>query len=238
MQTIKLNQFALEDGMVALDLGCGRGRHTHALYYHGALHAVGLDLGFADVLETRKGFEQAPDLSAHAVQRRFDLLVGDALQLPFKPSSFDRIICSEVLEHIADYQTVLDEIWRLTKPGGKIGISVPRAWPEAICWILSKAYRNESGGHVRIFNARTLRRAFEARGFVFTHKHYAHGLHSPYWWLQCAFGLHRPHNWLIRLYHKMLVAEILHNPTPLKWLSRIADPLMGKSVVLYFDKPE
>ena len=35
----------------------------------------------------------------------------------------------------------------------------------------------------------------------------------------------------------MLEVEILKNPLPLRALSALADPLMGKSVVMYFDKP-
>ena len=67
-------------------------------------------------------------------------MVGDALSLPFSDNYFDRLICSEVLEHIPDYSGALAEIWRITKPGGRIGISVPHRWPEQICWLLSRAY--------------------------------------------------------------------------------------------------
>ena len=35
----------------------------------------------------------------------------------------------------------------------------------------------------------------------------------------------------------ILEIEILKNPLPLRALSALADPLMGKSVVLYFEKP-
>jgi ubiquinone/menaquinone biosynthesis C-methylase UbiE len=237
MQTIRLDLLGLTDGDVALDLGCGLGRHSHAMYFHKACRTVGLDLGFDDVLATLKGFEAYPNMADETpAHHRFDLTVGNALQLPFADATFDRLICSEVLEHIPDYLTALDEIARVTKPGGRIGISVPRRWPEQICWLLSDDYHNEPGGHVRIFKSRRLVEDFEARGFRLTDRHWAHGLHSPYWWWRCLCGVKKERNWLARQYHKLLVLEIVKNPLPLRMLSAILDPLMGKSVVLYFDR--
>ena len=177
MQTIDLDILRLEDGHQILDLGCGRGRHTHAAYFHRRCHSVGLDLGLEDVLTTQQGFLDHPDLepqTGHA--RRYDLMVGDALSLPFADNSFDRLICSEVLEHIPDYAGALAEIWRVTKPGGRIGISVPHRWPEQICWMLSRAYYDVPGGHVRIFKRHELRRDIEAMGFTYLTRHLTHGL--------------------------------------------------------------
>ena len=238
MKTIDLDRLGLEDGHTVLDLGCGRGRHMHAVYFHRRCYAVGLDLDLADVDVTRQGFAEAPDLEPQIGQtRRYSLSVGDATRLPFPDHTFDRVICSEVLEHIPDYEAALREIWRVVKPGGRIGLSVPRAWPERICWWLSDDYHNEPGGHVRIFKREDLRQATEASGFQYREKHHAHGLHSPYWWLKCWVGVKRDQHPLVSLYHRLLVLEILHNPAWLRVVSRLADPIMGKSVVLYFDKP-
>ncbi len=238
MQTINLDLLKLVDGHQILDLGCGHGRHTHAAYFHRRCAIVGLDLGFEDVKITRAGFHAHPDLEPQTgPQRHFGLMVGDALRLPFYDHQFDRLICSEVLEHIPDYHAALAEIWRVTKPGGRIGISVPHRWPEQICWLLSQAYHNTPGGHVRIFRHRELCAAFENLGFQFTDQHLKHGLHSPYWWLRCAVGVSNEKNFLVRGYKKLLEWEILKNPLALRLVSALADPLMGKSVVLYFDKP-
>ncbi|NCF79745.1 MAG: SAM-dependent methyltransferase, partial [Alphaproteobacteria bacterium] len=56
-------------------------------------------------------------------------------------------------------------------------------------------------------------------------------------WLRCAVGLNNDNNLLVRGYKKLLEVEILKNPLPLRAVSAMADPLMGKSVVLYFEKP-
>lgn len=238
MKTIDLDRLTLADGHHILDLGCGRGRHMHAVYYHRRCHAIGLDLSLEDIETTRAGFAEAPDLEPQIGRpRHYALTVGDATQLPFDDHHFDRLICSEVLEHIPDFEAAVAEIWRVTKPGGRIGLSVPRAWPEKICWWLSDEYHNQPGGHVRIFNFRDLRAATEKTGFRFVGHHHAHGLHSPYWWLKCWVGVDRDTHPLVKIYHRLLVLEILKNPFWLRAISKIADPLMGKSTVLYFDKP-
>ncbi|VAW01493.1 SAM-dependent methyltransferase [hydrothermal vent metagenome] len=237
MRTIELDRLSLADGMTVLDLGCGTGRHLHALYFAADMVCIGVDLSPADLGKTRDGFDSLPDLSGDRGQA-YGLASADALQLPFAAQTFDRIICSEVLEHIPDFETALDEIARVLKPGGQLAISVPRAWPEQICWWLSEEYHNTPGGHVRIFKAKALRQAVQMRKFSYRAKHYAHGLHAPYWWLKCLFWQRRDDHPLIKAWQKMLEWEILVNPVWLRPFSRLADWAMGKSVVLYFDKPE
>jgi SAM-dependent methyltransferase len=235
MQTIDLNVLGLRDGQRALDLGCGAGRHVHAMYYHAQCHVVGLDLGYEDVRQTRDGFGACPDLDPQT-QRSFSLTVGDALSLPFPDASFDKVLCSEVLEHIPDYEQAVAEIDRILKPGGTFAVSVPRFWPERICWALSDDYHNEPGGHVRIFRESQLKSAVENRGLSFFHKHFAHGLHSPYWWLKCAVGVKREDVKAVNLYKRFLEWDITQAPWLTRTLEKIAGPLMGKSVVLYFTK--
>ncbi len=234
MHTIDLKLLHLDDGARALDLGCGTGRHLHGMYYAGKAHVVGVDLSLEDMTKAREGFESMPDVTA--THQRWSLAASDALRLPFPDAGFDTIVCSEVLEHIPDYEGAVREIARTIKPGGRLAVSVPRAWPEWICWQLSEHYHNTPGGHVRIFDEDELREAIEAAGFRFVSRDFAHGLHSPYWWLQCAMWESKDNNWLIRQYHKFLVWDIMERPWLTRALATIADPLMGKSVVLYFDK--
>ena len=44
---------------------------------------------------------------------------------PFKDNSFDKIIATHVLEHLADLPRVMEELWRILKPGGILKITVP-----------------------------------------------------------------------------------------------------------------
>lgn len=235
MQTIDLNILDVKDGMRLLDLGCGAGRHLHAAYYHARIDAIGVDLNPDDVQRTRDGFGSIPDMEPQS-HRWFGLAAADATNLPFPNASLDRIICSEVLEHVPDFVAVLRECARTLKPGGRMGVSVPRYLPERICWALEPRYHQAKGGHIRIFKWWALRDAVEREGLRFYRRHHAHGLHSPYWWLQCWQWDNRETSSAVRVYRKFLEWDILQRPLLTRVLEAIAAPLMGKSVVLYFEK--
>ena len=114
---------------------------------------------------------------------------------------------------------------------------MPRAWPEWICWKLSPdGYANSPGGHIRIFKADALRSDIERRGLRFLRRHWAHGLHSPYWWLQCLIWDAKENSRAVRLYKRFLEWDIMQKPLLTRLLERLASPLMGKSVVMYFDR--
>jgi len=54
---------------------------------------------------------------------------ADAAHLPFPNGGFDGVICLEVLEHVPDPATVMKEIERVLKPGGRAWISMPFLYP-------------------------------------------------------------------------------------------------------------
>ena len=235
MITIDLNRITLRPGSRVLDLGCGEGRHGHALLASQDLHVAALDLDREAVGKARDGFQTYfPDPGGRA--RSWQVFQGDCLQLPFKDQSFDGIVCSEVLEHLPDYHSAIVEIRRILKPGGFFALSVPRYWPERICWFLSRDYQHDPGGHVRIFNTTSLRLEVERLGFRTVACHGAHALHCPYWWLKCL-NWKRRDTWLpVRLYHRFLLWDMFKAPTLTRLLERTLNPIAGKSVTLYFDK--
>lgn len=234
MQTVDFKHLPLRDGDVVLDLGCGEGRHVIAAYTQGNITSIGVDLCLKDVQATQEKF--SPFAEPGNPDKHFGLSVANALELPFADNTFDKIICSEVLEHIPDYAAALKEICRVLKPGGLFCASVPRAWPEKICWHFSDAYHQVEGGHLRIFKARELKQQIETLGFHFFKKHWAHALHSPFWWLKCVFWEKRDSHWMIQLYHRFLVWDMLDRPWLTRLLEKLLNPVMGKSVVLYFEK--
>jgi SAM-dependent methyltransferase len=128
----------------------------------------------------------------------------------------------------------LKEIRRVLKPGGVFAASVPRFFPEWVCWKLSEDYHNEEGGHIRIFNADELQTAIEDQGLACYSKHGAHALHVPYWWLQCLFWSNRKKSKIIKAYHRLLVWDLLKKPWITQTLDWILNPILGKSVVMYF----
>ncbi|MDP5071730.1 MAG: class I SAM-dependent methyltransferase [Congregibacter sp.] len=235
MQTLDRHYFPLRPGQRVLDLGCGEGRHVIAACALDGVDAVGVDLSLKDLATARERMDEFRDGSGED-SALFLLLAGDALRLPFADASFDAVICSEVLEHIPDYRSALAEIARVLRPGGRFCASVPRPWCERICWRLSRDYHQVLGGHLRIFNIPRLRCDIENQGLEFYFEHGAHALHSIYWWLQCLFWKSRERNWLVRQYHRLLVWDMMSHPTFTRVLERALNPVLGKSVVMYFRK--
>jgi SAM-dependent methyltransferase len=171
--------------------------------------------------------EAPDDVVARAVR-------ADLLSLPFPDASFDVVMASEVLEHIPDDDVAMAEIARVVRPGGRVAVTVPRWWPERVCWALSREYHDVAGGHVRIYRGDELEERLSVAGLQARDSHHAHALHAPYWWLNCAFGKESAPS---RLYHQVLVWDIMKRP----WLTRVTEqalnPVLGKSLVVYADKP-
>ena len=233
MLTIDFSWFPLVSGQNCLDVGCGEGRHSLAAYLRPGVDVVGLDLSDEDLATANT---RIADMEVFDPEGSVRFMRGDATRLPFPDHSFDRVICSEVLEHIPNYLNVIEELVRVLKPGGKLAISVPRAWPEWLCWQLSEGYRTTPGGHIRIFDRIHLRREVTRYGLTCYHEHGAHALHVPYWWLRCLFWRVGEDNWLVAAYHRLLVWDLMQRPAITRWIEKLTNPWMGKSVVLYFNK--
>ena len=69
-------------------------------------------------------------------------------------------------------------------------------------------------------------------------KHHAHALHSPYWWLRCLFWKAEHRFILTRWYHNLLVWDLLKKPWLTQTLEHLLNPILGKSVVMYFTKDQ
>ena len=97
-------------GAKVLDIGSGRGGYSYALNKNGA-HVASLDI----------------DSERFALNsRRF--VNADAINLPFKPSSFDIVFCSSIIEHLEEPEKLILEIKRVLKKGGICYLSFPPFW--------------------------------------------------------------------------------------------------------------
>ncbi len=237
LETINFQSLGLDNKDRILDLGCGEGRHALSAYTTNNVNIVAVDLSLADIKTAKKRFLEF--FEAGNREKNLSFSLANAKSLPFESNSFEKVICSEVLEHIHDYESVLKEIYRVLKSGGVAGISVPRFFPEWVCWKLSSAYHEAEGGHVRIFKQRDLRKKIENAGLVFENLHYAHALHVPYWWLKCLFWREPDQSeaLIVKLYHRFLVWDLMKNPPITEISEKLLNPLIGKSVVMYFRKP-
>ena len=235
MITADLNRLKLHYGCRVLDIGCGTGRHTCAVYQKENVIAIAADINLKELREAKARLELHDRLGLHA-GGEWGLCLTDTLSLPFNNKVFDIIFCCEVLEHIPDHKAAVTELARVIKPGHLLVVSVPRYWPEKICWSMSKAYRQEKGGHVRIYRKTELIELLATEGFDLCSMHFAHSLHTPYWWLKCLVGIERKNQTLVNLYHRFLIWDIMQRPKVTRFIDRLLNPIIGKSIVLYFLK--
>ena len=135
-----------------------------------------------------------------------------------------------------EYKDAIKEISRVLRPGGQFLASVPAELPEKICWYLSEEYQNQPGGHLRIFKKNKLIEDITDLNFVFKSSQRFHSIHSPYWWLRCFFWESQETNPLIKIYKKILERHILKKPFFLEFLDKVLNPILGKSIALYFVK--
>jgi SAM-dependent methyltransferase len=234
--SVDYDRLGLRAGERLLDLGCGGGRHAYEAIRRGA-RVTALDASEAELKDvstlmselTREGDGETDGSGA--------VVCADALAIPFRDGSFDRVIAAEVLEHLSRDQVAMAELARVLRPGGSLAVTVPRFGPEAVNWALSEAYHSVEGGHVRIYRRSSLLGRLRRVGLRLRGSHHAHALHSPYWWLRCAVGVDRDQHPLVRAYHRLLVWDIVRAPFVTRAADRLLNPLLGKSLVLYLDRP-
>ena len=236
MLTVDFDRLRVGSGTKVIDVGCGAGRHSFEAYRRGA-DVIAFDQNASDLNDVDEILQAMKDQGEVPASARAEAVKGDALDLPFADGAFDCVIASEILEHVPEDGRAITELVRVLKPGGTLAVTVPRWLPERVCWALSDEYHANEGGHIRIYRADELRGKVLAHGLHPTHTHHAHALHSPFWWLKCLVGPSNSDHPAVKAYHWLLVWDMVSQP----WLTRTAEsllnPLIGKSVALYFQKP-
>jgi len=233
MLTFDFNRININPEGTMLDLGCGEGRHIFGLMEKFPdLKCIGLDPHIESLEKAFEGLKFLESIS----NSKTNFLSGSAYSLPFSDDSFDLVVCSEVLEHLHDYKDAIKEINRVLKPGGQFLASVPAEFPEKICWLLSEAYQNQPGGHLRIFKKNELIKEIAEHNFSFESSQRFHSIHSAYWWLRCLFWKSQESNIIIKGYKKILERHILKKPFFLDSIDKFFNPILGKSIAFYFVK--
>jgi SAM-dependent methyltransferase len=239
MLTVDYDKFDLRAGDLLLDLGCGFGRHTYEALVRGA-SVVSCDMAVAELEAIRNTAPMLVDDGLFDGSLMRTQVQGDGTRLPYPDETFDKIIASEVLEHVPDDQAAYDEFMRILKPGGTIAVTVPATFPEKICWKLSDEYYapKAEGGHVRIYTEDEVREKLRGAGLDPVDSHRAHALHSPYWWIRCAVGVNNEidDNWSVKTYHKLLEWDIVKQPWLTRTAEKVLNPVLGKSLVVYATK--
>ena len=99
----------------ALDIGTGPGLIPIKLAASlPRLRLTGVDLSAAMLEKARRAADES------GVVDRVDFRLGDANSLPFSKRSFDLVLCNSLLHHLPDPLVLLNEISRVSRPGGAL----------------------------------------------------------------------------------------------------------------------
>lgn len=103
-------------GELILDVGAGSG------YYGQQMSAAGANAVLMDLARTV--LEQARASGANAI----GYVCCDASDMPFASQAFDKVLCTEVLEHLPDAPQALLECARVMQDDGKLVVTTPSRW--------------------------------------------------------------------------------------------------------------
>lgn len=138
-----------------LDCGCG----------DGALSLLAAEKG-AKVIALDLSLERLKKLSSQVDEKPIRQLAGDCCALPLKKESVDVVLVSELLEHVPEDDTMLEEIWKALKKGGKFILSVP--YREMINTVVCPNCHFEffRHGHLRSYDKSLLKNQLVKAGFT------------------------------------------------------------------------
>jgi len=122
------------EGMTVLEVGCGYGCLCIDVGLAGAAKVVGIDIS-EEVIRVAKAYLTS---RFPAVADRVDFVRADVRDYPDDEGPFDYIVSQDAFEHIMDLESVLTEMKRRLKPGGRI------------CAGFGPLYNSPFGGHRRM----------------------------------------------------------------------------------------
>lgn len=157
-----------QDGDTILDAGTGRGFYLKFIREVSGAKLAGLELEHEYIQKAKHALDGLPDVT---------LVNGSLYQPPFPDEAFDKILLSEVLEHVPDDVAALRSLSRVLKPGGLIAITVPNAnypfWWDPINKTLETLFNTHIqhgvlagiwANHVRLYTHDELFKAVRAAG--------------------------------------------------------------------------
>jgi ubiquinone/menaquinone biosynthesis C-methylase UbiE len=236
MITIEPDLLGINDGDITLDAGCGDGRHSWEVYNRNRSAVVAFDIDTVCVKKNKYMLDSLKEQKG--VKGDYHLLVANATKLPFKDGSFGKVICSEVLEHIPEDKMALDELIRVLRKDGAIGISVPHHFAESICWKLSREYYGFPGGHIRNYKTRQLLDLAETAGLSIYSIRRKHALHSFYWIMRCVFGIKKEKALVPSIYNRFLEWDLRANRRFFRRVESLLNHFCPKSLAIYARKKD
>lgn len=235
----------LERGDLVLDLGSGNGRHTiEACRW--PCRVISVDVSGEELRRARffltasrdaSPFDTYTDKRRSDVPGTADFIVADAQHLPFKDGAFDKVMCTEVLEHVADDRKGIGELYRVAKAGAGVAVSVPRYGPERAFWALSWEYWHTPGGHIRIYRPGELAAYLRAQGFEMHTVRHRHAFQAIYWFLRCTFGKDHETRLVPRAMFRFNSWYHASRSPLIERIEAVANLIIGKDMTMYGRKP-
>jgi len=217
-----------------LDVGCGSGRHT-AEVCRWNCRSVSVDVSVQELKKARQLL--ANKRLKREVVGHGDFIAASAEHLPFKDGVFDRIVCTEVLEHIPDDRAGIRELVRVLKPGGLIAVSVPNYLPEVLLWTISWGYWRAPGGHIRIYKPGEMAQMLSEGGLELYAQRLRHAIQTVYWFIRCSFGYHNESFLITRNFQRLVQWHYRRRVRLLEYLEAFTNFAFGKDLILYGKKP-
>lgn len=112
---------------LVLDVATGPGGVARQIVRRSPAQVVGLDITPAMLSQAKKGIEKS------GLGERISLVRGTAEALPFEDASFDAVSFTYLLRYVPDPAFVIEELVRVTRPGGMVA-SLEFAVPPAAGW--------------------------------------------------------------------------------------------------------
>jgi SAM-dependent methyltransferase len=155
-------------GARVLDVGCGEG----ILLRDSGFVPVQVDISMNRLLKVRA--EGAP------------LVCADGMELPFADDSFGVVLLIALLEHVSWPERVVDEAWRVLKPGGEVAILVPNDVWMSLGRLVLRKWPPRHPGHRSWISPRRIQRLAGGRfdleeAFALPVRRLPFGLNMYYW---------------------------------------------------------
>jgi len=229
MLTVDFDKLNVKNNDIVLDAGCGFGRHSVEFLKRGA-NVISLDMDIESLKKTRFALTEMKKF-VKDVDNDYIVQKGDALNLPFKENTFDKIICSEVMEHVDDDFKACKELARVLKKNGRIAITVPTIFSEIIYDSLTYEYFSTPGGHVRKYTPWKLAKIMRENGLEVYGVGHKHAFHTIWWMIRSVVGLHLNDQPLTKGYHKFLHMGLYSNF--MRKMELFFNYFFPKSLVIY-----
>ena len=130
----------IQEGDRVLDCGCGEGFFLKMFGEISRARVCGTDADMSLLERARRETSTYGNVEVNC---------GDIYGLPYQGGFFDKIILSEVLEHVPDDGRALTEVKRVLKPGGLLFVTVPNANYPFLWDPINKVIEALTGRHIR-----------------------------------------------------------------------------------------